>query len=182
MSRCWPRRCGSSSGRRPGDDSRARPTAAWQYSIRSPAGGDDASIALLFGALRSSTLAHRAPTTPGGTSSLLTLGDVVLVTSIVLVWQWASWLAVIGGRGSRLCSCRRLQWEPARSRLRCLGLLGRDLQYAHATWTGSASLAYTLVASAVVFAYLELTPILGRQPETRVRLAACASREMRSIS
>ena len=132
--------------------------AVWQYSLGHLLAAMTV-VALLIGALRGSVLL-----TSGDDSwrfvVLLTLGDVVLVTATAFVWLWASWMPFWWPRLGAVF-LPALAVGALETALAVAGALGSFFEESPAT-DALSLFAYTLTTSIVIFAYLELVPILDR--------------------
>ncbi len=130
----------------------------WQYSLGHLLAAMTV-VALLIGALRGSVLLT------GAADSwrfivLLTLGDIVLVAATVFVWLWASWLPHWWPRlGAALAPA--LAVGLVEIALAVSGSLGTAFENPQETDPLSI-VAYTLLTSLLIFACLELAPILSR--------------------
>ena len=133
-------------------------SATWQYSLSHLLIAMTV-LALLIGALRGSSLLLDSADS-WKSFVVLTIGDVLLATSTLVVWLWTSW---------------RPQWWPrlaavlvpamAIGALEALlafsGALGEDYANVQA-YSPFGMVAYTLIASGTIFIYLELAPLILR--------------------
>ncbi|MEX2091450.1 MAG: hypothetical protein WD971_02175 [Pirellulales bacterium] len=132
--------------------------AGWQYSMGHLLAAMTI-IALLIAALRGSVLLLNS-----GESwkffVTLTLGDVVLATSIAFIWLWTSWFPRWWPRLAAVL-LPALAVGALEAGLAMSGLLGPDVAQLQ-EYSPFDLVAYTLMASIVIFAYLELAPIIRR--------------------
>ena len=132
----------------------------WQYSMSHLLGAMTV-VALVIVGLRGSVLLL---STADSWKSfvMLTLGDVALATSVLLVWLWTSWQPQWWPRLAAVL-LPALAIGALETGLALAGTLGRDYAAVQAD-SPLGMVAYALVASLVIFVYLELAPIVRHGP------------------
>jgi hypothetical protein len=134
------------------------PGAAWQYSTFHLLAAMTI-VALLIVALRGSSLLMTSEVS-WQSFAMLTIGDVVLAVATLVVWQWSTWQTLWWPRLAAVC-VPALAIGALEISLALSGALG-DYYEAVQVYSPFGMVAYTLVVSIVIFAYLELAPIVDR--------------------
>jgi hypothetical protein len=130
----------------------------WQYSLSHLLAAMTV-IALVIVALRGSELLIDSEDM-WKSYAMLTIGDVALATSVLIVWLWTSWQPHWWPRLAA-AFLPALAIGALETSLALSGGLGEDFATLQ-TYSPFGMIAYTLIASLVIFAYMELAPIVRR--------------------
>ncbi len=134
----------------------------WQYSMSHMLAAMTV-VALVIVALRGSELLLESEDL-WKSLVMLTIGDVALATSVLIVWLWTSWQPYWWPRLAA-AFLPALAIGALETSLALVGVLG-DEYTAIQAYSPFGMVANTLIASLVIFAYLELAPIVRRGSRT----------------